>query len=82
MSQSRWTQVAWGLWVDLSRVVAVTAQPENYGRIVTLHMDNGTKHRITVVSYSPGQTVGRNDQKVREWLREHLGIEMAGGEGS
>lgn len=76
MSQSRWTQVSWGLWVDLSRVIAVTAQPEDQGRIVTLHMDNGTKHRITVVSYKPGQTVGGNDQKVGEWLRARLGIEM------
>lgn len=73
---TRWTQVAWGMWVDLSRVIAVTAQPEDQGRIATLHMDNGTTHRIVVVSYAPGQTVGGNDKKVREWLRERLGIEM------
>lgn len=81
-TEPRWTQVAWSTWVDLSRVIAVTAQPENEGRIVTLHMDNGTKHRITVVSYAPDQTVGGNDQKLREWLRERLGIQMEGREGS
>jgi hypothetical protein len=78
MSSPRWKKIHEGLWLDLSRVIAVTISSEDGGRIVTLHMDNGTKHRVTVVTYAPGQTVSKNDQKVREWLKDTLGLDMEG----
>lgn len=79
MMSARWRQIHRDLWVDLSRIIAVTTTYESpKGQIVTLHMDNGTKHRIIAVHYHEHMTVGRTDKMLREWLKTTLGLDREG----
>lgn len=77
--QSRWKQIHRDLWVDLSRIIAVTTTYESYkGQVVTLHMDNRTTHRILAVSYSEHRTAAKNAAMLREWLKTTLGLDREG----